>query len=280
LRLDPRYVSVHHAALRWTNDHWELKDLGSRNGTFLDGQRLRPGEGYPVDPEAIVAFGNLTDERWQMIDSSAPLPMAVPVDGGEPVPLEGGLIALPSSDDPRVTIYRTSEGSFVVETPDEPSARIENLYTFSVLDRRWRFSCVEDLRTASLTMSSDTLTLKQVELSFLVSSDEEHVQIHMVAGGRTIDLRSRNHNYLLLTLARARMKDREEGVAGPSCGWLHHDDLIRDAPSELSHLNLEVYRLRKHFLRAGVTDGASIIERRPGAGQLRIGSDRLTVHRA
>lgn len=64
-------------------------------------------------------------------------------------------------------------------------------------------------------MSSDTLTLKQVELSFLVSSDEEHVQIHMVAGGRTIDLRSRNHNYLLLTLARARMKDREEGVGGP-----------------------------------------------------------------
>lgn len=280
LRLDPRYVSVHHASLRWADDHWELKDLGSRNGTFLDGQRIRPGEGYPVDPEAIVAFGNLTDERWQMVDNSAPLPMAVPVDGGEPVPLEGGLIALPSSDDPRVTIYRTSDGSFVIETPDEPSARIDNLHTFSVLERRWRFSCVEDLRTASVTMSSDTLTIKQVELSFLVSSDEEHVQIHMVAGGRTVDMRSRNHNYLLLTLARARMKDREQGVAAASRGWLHHDELIRETPSESSYLNLEVYRIRQHFLRAGVTDGANIIERRPGTGQLRIGSDRLTIHRA
>ncbi len=141
LRLDPRYVSVHHAALRWADDHWELKDLGSRNGTFLDGQRLRPGEGYAVDPEAIIAFGNLTDERWQMVDSSAPMPMAVPVDGGEPVPLEGGLIALPSSDDPRVTIYRTTGGSFVIETPDAPSVRIDNLQTFSVLERPWRFSC-------------------------------------------------------------------------------------------------------------------------------------------
>jgi hypothetical protein len=280
LRLAPRYVSVHHAALRWADDHWELKDLGSRNGTFLDGQRLRPGEGYPVDPEAIIAFGNLTDERWQMVDSSAPLPMAVPVDGGEPVPLEGGLIALPSSDDPRVTIYRTSDGSFVIETPDEPSARIDNLQTFSVLERPWRFSCVEDLRTASVTVSSDTLTIRQIELSFSVSADEEHVQIHMVAGGRTVDMRSRNHNYLLLTLARARMKDREQGIAAASRGWLHHDDLRSGTPAESSSLNLEVYRIRKHFLRAGVTDGANIIERRPGAGQLRIGSDRLTIHRA
>ena len=37
------YVSAQHALLRWAGAHWVLKDLGSRNGTFLNGVRLQGG---------------------------------------------------------------------------------------------------------------------------------------------------------------------------------------------------------------------------------------------
>jgi ABC-type multidrug transport system ATPase subunit/pSer/pThr/pTyr-binding forkhead associated (FHA) protein len=36
---DPR-VSRHHAAIRWSDTGWVLEDLGSRNGTFVSGQRI------------------------------------------------------------------------------------------------------------------------------------------------------------------------------------------------------------------------------------------------
>jgi hypothetical protein len=44
-------------------------------------------------------------------------------------------------------------------------------------------------------------------------------------------------------------------------------------------LNLDVFRIRKQFALAGVRDAPSIIERRSGTGQLRIGVQRLSIER-
>jgi pSer/pThr/pTyr-binding forkhead associated (FHA) protein len=43
--------------LRWTGEHWDLKDLGSRNGTFLDGNRIKSGEEHEVQKGATISFG-------------------------------------------------------------------------------------------------------------------------------------------------------------------------------------------------------------------------------
>src|SRR6185369_7529735 len=42
LRMNEPTVSGEHAVLRWTGREWELHDLGSRNGTIVDGRRLAP----------------------------------------------------------------------------------------------------------------------------------------------------------------------------------------------------------------------------------------------
>ncbi|MEO1336418.1 MAG: FHA domain-containing protein, partial [Myxococcota bacterium] len=42
IRLDDRYVSSEHAKLVWTGSKWQVRDLGSRNGTFVDGRRVEP----------------------------------------------------------------------------------------------------------------------------------------------------------------------------------------------------------------------------------------------
>lgn len=47
---DP-YVSAHHALLAWRDGHWWLEDLGSRNGTTLNGE--------PVTRPTVVSTGDL-----------------------------------------------------------------------------------------------------------------------------------------------------------------------------------------------------------------------------
>ena len=57
--LDDSSVSRRHAEVRATDKGWRVRDLGSTNGTFLNGTRLGPGE-WAVRPHDIVRFGNVT----------------------------------------------------------------------------------------------------------------------------------------------------------------------------------------------------------------------------
>jgi hypothetical protein len=50
LRMTEPTVSGEHAVLRWTGGDWELHDLGSRNGTIVDGRRLAAGMTLTVEP--------------------------------------------------------------------------------------------------------------------------------------------------------------------------------------------------------------------------------------
>jgi putative nucleotidyltransferase with HDIG domain len=57
--LDDSSVSRRHAEIRSTPQGWRVRDLGSTNGTYLNGQRLGPGE-WPVRAHDIVRCGNIT----------------------------------------------------------------------------------------------------------------------------------------------------------------------------------------------------------------------------
>lgn len=276
LCLPYRYVSAQHALLRWAGGRWELKDLGSRNGTFLDGSRLKPGDDYAVRRGARIAFGKASEGLWELADVSPPPAMAVPLDGGEPVQLEGDLIALPSADDPRVTIYRDQEGVWVLEQA-ESSSPLANLQTFEVAGRGWRFCYAEDFRTTSLAPAPGDLEMRRLELAFCVSRDEEHVQLRAISGASTFDLGARAHNYLLLTLARRRLKDAAEGLPDTTSGWVDQDELAHDPTMAPPQLNIDVFRIRKQFAALGVIDAANIVERRPRTKQLRIGTGLLAV---
>ena len=57
LRLDSAFVSSQHASLRWLGDGWELKDLGSRNGTAVDGTPVAPGQAVRLRAGMSISFG-------------------------------------------------------------------------------------------------------------------------------------------------------------------------------------------------------------------------------
>jgi hypothetical protein len=272
------YVSAQHAAIRWTGQRWELKDLGSRNGTFVNEQRLAPGAQEPISPGTKICFGHATQE-WILEDAGAPNVMVTPAvpseSDGPALVAESGLIVVPSAEDPLAVIYRGADGQWLLERQDDALTPIEDQATFDVAGRTWRFCCPNVVLSTSF--AAEQLEINKLTLHFLVSRDEEHVELRVETGGESLSLGARTHHYLLLTLARLRLKEVGEGLPDTACGWIYQDELVEQLNVTPTQLHVEVFRIRQQFASLKFKDFASVIERRPRSRQLRIGVANLTI---
>lgn len=57
-----RYVSGHHARLRWDGVSWWVDDLNSTNGTYINQQRVGPGSSEAITTGAVVSLGDVSFE--------------------------------------------------------------------------------------------------------------------------------------------------------------------------------------------------------------------------
>ncbi|MFC7221359.1 FHA domain-containing protein [Streptomyces polyrhachis] len=77
LRVDDLQVSRHHAEFRAAPDgRFEIFDLGSHNGTFVNGQQLAPRTSRLIGPQDIVGVGHSTfrlvgDQLEEFVDTGA-----------------------------------------------------------------------------------------------------------------------------------------------------------------------------------------------------------------
>lgn len=268
LRLSEAYVSARHAVLRWDAAGWEVKDLGSRNGTFLNGERLRPGESHRLTQGAELAFGNEA-EVWELRDAEPPAAMAFPLDGGEPLIAEHGFLGIPSAQDPQASIFRDQDSLWKLETQEGDQEPLQPQGTFRAAGRLWRFSCPDTLDTR--TLGAPEPVGSSSVLTFFVSPDQARVELRASWVDRVVDLGCRNHNVLLLRLARARLDDSRNGVSERASGWVYQDELLSWLGSTPALLNIDVFRIRQQFAKAGVPSFAKIVERRANTQQLRIG---------
>lgn len=62
LVLRDRYVSSHHANLRWDGVTWWIEDLNSTNGTFVNQQRVTPGAPLAVPGGSMLEVGDVSFE--------------------------------------------------------------------------------------------------------------------------------------------------------------------------------------------------------------------------
>ena len=83
LVLQDTLVSRHHAELRRQGDQWLVVDLGSTNGTFVGGLRLRPNEARPLLPGALLQIG---DTHLTLQQDPSPSLASAPSFSQEPPP--------------------------------------------------------------------------------------------------------------------------------------------------------------------------------------------------
>lgn len=59
LRLTFREVSSEHAVIEWTGERWTIQDLGSSNGTLLNGKLVTPDKPVTLEVGDKLAFGHI-----------------------------------------------------------------------------------------------------------------------------------------------------------------------------------------------------------------------------
>lgn len=265
-------VSARHAEIRWTSDGWIIRDLASRNGTFLDGVRVAPGAAPTLRGGAELRFGGQAVRRLGAAD--APAARAYGPDGVE-VLASDGVIALPDADEPVVVLISGPRG-WVVETPDGAAIDAKDGDVLDVAGRPWRVSLPAVTEETASPLGA--VHLHAVELVLQHSLDEEHVELSVEIRGERHVVKPKAHHYTLLTLARARLEDAGREDLPPSeRGWVLQSRLERMLGLGANALYQHVHRLRQEVAALGLAGSAGLIERRPGAGTLRVGVDRIVV---
>jgi len=276
LRLSGKHVSSQHAVIRWFGSGWELLDRGSRNGTQLNGTPLEPGRASRLVKGAVITFGH-QQERWVHSDTSEPQVMAIALDSGEARVEHCGMIGIPSSDHPECTLFSDGAGGWKLEDAEGAVLELKDGQTFEVGGRGYRFSwpSFSDLTEGAEPAAGGELAT----LHFLVSSDEDFVELTLEYQNRSVALGSRAHNYLLLTLARHKLRELEAGIPEASCGWMDKDQLADGLRITPPQVDGEIFRIRKHFAGHGLPESATVIERRARTKQIRLGLGRVRVDR-
>lgn len=264
-----------HALLHWSEGPdahgWRVRDLHSRNGTFVDGQRVPPGRDVVLPLRGTVAFGG-RDDPWSLAEPGPPPIVMVGSYPDHEVRLVGRALILPHDQAPRALVTHVPRKGWVVEMDDEqielagadPSVVIDGI--------RWRASLPrEPLGTVPV--------LARVGLVFRVAAGDEFVTVLTERGGQLDEIMSGPGSalYFLLTLARRRLADAE--LPEDQRGWVHVDELAEAARCSVSALNQWVFRLRRRFAARGFDEG-EVVERRARTGLLRIGWRDLRIERA
>jgi FHA domain-containing protein len=281
LRLGQAHVSLQHASVRWTErGSWELRDLLSKNGTYVSGQRITAGTPVRLELGATIGFGSPADVLV-VADISPPRPMLVRADdaGAPPIFLSDTLIGLPSLDDPAVSLFRNESGGWSIESRERLGPIADgDLISFG--GEHWR-CCLPSApdETAMVASTGGALLLADLELRLLVSRDEESVELALVDGPREIPLGQKACHYLLLTLARGRLGRDLPLEVRTEDGWLAVSSLLDLLQVSEQHLNVDIFRIRQSLKAAGVLDAVSIVERDPQQRRIRLGTGRVSIAR-
>lgn len=272
-------MSVQHAVFRWHGGVWTLRDLASRNGTFVNGQRVvaGPTESFPLNRGDEIAFAE-SDEVWEFFDDAAPGTLLIPIDAdGEvrrdatPYRLDAAdVVAIPSAQEPTASAYQRS-GRWYLERSDA-MLELDHGQRVRVAGERY---VVHLSSPATGTVDAEHVlvdhVVKNARLIIGVSPDEESAAVTVHIGRDEHELERRTFLYLLAYLARVRLDDVSDGRDEHDAGWVEVHEACRNLQLSSSEaLGLLVHRCRKAMQEARLDDPASVIDR-SRRGLLRIG---------
>ncbi|MEM1142932.1 MAG: hypothetical protein AAGI88_10135 [Pseudomonadota bacterium] len=122
--------------------------------------------------------------------------------------------------------------------------------------------------------------LKNFEFVLNLSDDEEITGLDLNHSGGTMGLGERAHHYLLAHLARLRAQHVSEGYRAMVQGWISNKQIARDMGTDMSHINIMIYRARRQLQEAipHLMDGENLVERK--RGRLRLGVECFSVYKS
>jgi hypothetical protein len=270
-------VSAEHAVIFWNAEGWHLRDLGSRNGTWVDGKRITLGSAVALSAGATLTFGSEA-ERWCVVDDRPPAVGAREQATGRLVQAVEGRLGLPD-DRTSVAELSNQEGRWLL-CCDGRTAPAYDQQLVEVLGVSWVLQIPETALAPADTLQarqSAVVPLDSIGLRFEVSRDQEYVAVGVQVKNTIRPLPARAHNELLLVLARLRLQDRAQGTPESECGWVYTSVLATMMAQDQTRLNVAVFRARQQLAEAGVEDSTQVIERRKTTQQLRIGVAKLEV---
>lgn len=256
LVLSDPMISSHHAVLWIDNDGVSIKDLGSRNGTTVNGKRitdtqmLQPGDHIALGPDTRLVLREV--EAGEQV-----LPPALMVEhtaSGVCVPISSDRHSLLDESGENVLatllVFEGGEVWLGQDTEDHP---LEIDKPFEVGGVEYVVRQGDALRGTTAAPVPDrypyklTATLNGAtgpEASLL---DQQTGNVHRV----TAD----NRAILLYLLARAHQDQRKDGIKTNERGWVSDAEILtgiwgRDAKDE-NKLHVLVYRLRNEVKIAG-----------------------------
>lgn len=281
-QISDAYISKVHAFIEWNEKHWILWDVSS-NGTWVNGKKLVRDKVAHLQQGDTITFASKSGNAFTVHDINPPCDCLIPVEHeGKAIELEYFHVLPAKQSQPVVLSYNNQTYSWWQEKLDD---NVEQASVCSELTDReivvvdglsWQLQinrCIADTQILRPTLTS----LDQLTLNFQVSLDEESTHLTMESDDQCIDLLVRSHHYLTLTLARQRFKDIEAGVDESEQGWIYAELLAKDLGIDPSHLNIQIYRIRKQFVDAlnNSCDSSELIQR--SVGKLRLASKYFRI---
>lgn len=267
LIVDDRLCSTRHCEFVWDGERWTVLDLNSRNGTWIDGHRLKGRAREPLQVGQELAFGNpaLT---YRVLDLAPPGPVFIAPDGA-PVFAEQGVLSAPPGDHPTVMVHRDGSGLWTVVHEDGSQAPAPQESQLLIGGQTWRLLCPAQLpSTARLEVAC---AIDQLALRFFVDDLGRTSRIEALLNGVAARLEPRAFHPTLLELARARVADAERGLDPDEQGWLHREHFFERLGHDEGDLNVMIFRIRRQFAQLDVQNSSHIIERHPPSARLRLG---------
>jgi hypothetical protein len=265
LRLQSKRASSEHATIGWYADRWILRDLGSSNGTTVDGRPVSPRDRVTLSCGDEIGFGG--EELWTVVDISEPDPCAVLLGPQTYVWGAPTLMVLPSVEAPEASILPRGE-RWLLDDGNDVSVR-ECGEIVSLASGHWRLLLPEISGSRRDRTAHYEFDLAHADLSFCVSP--ERLVLRIDQGPNNVQLPARACLYTLLALARLRMATGSERL---DAGWISSVELAEARGCTPEKINVDIHRVRKLLEEAGVHNTADLIER-DDAKRLRIGVTRI-----